>query len=189
MPNPSGFGVPAPFIKFIMKVHFGFLPSCIILMAIPLLVWILYINSSRRVSFYGIGRNEMSAYISGMPVASTKVYAHLFGGFCAAIGAIIATGLIASGDPNLGESFGLKAITAVVIGGVALNGGEGDIWGALFGGLFLTIILIVIVGSTVETFSQNFWNYMIMIIGLVIAVIIKQLGTRERRTVRGGERK
>jgi ribose transport system permease protein len=186
MPNPSGFGVPGDYIKFIMKVHFGFLPSCIILMAIPLLIWLIYMNSSRRISVYAIGRNETSAYISGMPVTSTKVHAHLFGGFCAAIGAIIATGLIASGDPTLGDTFALKAITAVVIGGVALSGGEGDIWGALFGGLFLTIILISIVGSTVETFSQNFWNYMIMIIGLILAVIVKRLSTRERKTVRGG---
>jgi ribose transport system permease protein len=187
MPNPGGFGVPAEYIKFNLKIHFGFLPSCIILLAIPLLIWTIYMKSQKRVAFYGIGCNEISAYISGMPVASTRVYAHLFGGLCATIGAIISTGLIASGDPNLGESFSLKAITAVVIGGVALSGGEGDIWGTLFGGLFLTVILITIVGSTVSTFSQNFANYLILIIGLLIAVIVKLIGARERRVRRAGE--
>ena len=187
MPNPGGFGVPSKLAGFVMKVHFGFLPSSVLLMCIPLAIWVLYMSSAKRISFYGAGRNELSAYVSGMPVARTKIFAHVYGGFCAAVGAIIATGIIVSGDPNLGESFGLKAITAVVIGGVALEGGEGDIWGALFGGLFLTIILITIVSSTIETFSQNFWTYMIMIVGLVLSVIIKQLGVRSRkRAMKGG---
>ena len=180
MPDPSGFGIPIALIRFVMRVHFGFLPSCVILMAIPVLIWVVYMRF-RRVFFYGIGRNEMSAYISGMPVASTKVHAHMFGGLCAAIGAIMVTGLIASGDPNIGEPYGLRAITAVVIGGIALSGGEGDIWGSLFGGLFLTIILITIVGSAVSTFSQNFANSAIMVGGLLIAVIIRQFSMRERK--------
>ena len=184
MPNPGGFGVPVELTQFIMEVHFGILPSCILIMAIPVLIWCLYMKYAKRVSFYGIGRNELSAYVSGMPVTRAKVLAHMYGGFCAAIGAIIATGIIVSGDPNIGESFGLKAITAVVIGGVALDGGEGDIWGAIFGGLFLTIILITIVSSTVETFSQNFWNYMIMIIGLILAVIVKQLTSCENKSIK-----
>lgn len=178
MPTPGGYGIPRDLIRFTTRTHFGFIPSALIFLAVPLIIWLVYINSTRGLSLYGVGGNEKSAYVSGMPVAQTKMFAHVFGGLCSTIGAIAVTGLIASGDPTIGSEFSLKAVAAVVIGGVALSGGEGDIWGGLFGGLFLTIILITIVSSKVSTFSQNFANYLILFAGLLLAVVIKQLGSR-----------
>lgn len=145
----------------------------LLLVALLTIIWLLYMKSVHGVAIYGIGGNEQSAYVSGMDVARSKVLAHLFGGFCAFIGALVTTGLICSGDPNIGAEFGLKAVTAVVIGGVALCGGEGDVWGALAGGYFLSTILIAIISSNVSTFAQNFANYAIMIAGLVLTIVIK----------------
>jgi len=180
MPNPGGFGVPQSLIRFTNRIHFGFIPSALIYLMIPLALWLIYALSVRVVAVYGIGGNEQCAYISGMPVMRIKMLAHIFGGLCAAVGAIAVTGLIASGDPTIGNEFSLKAVTAVVIGGVALSGGEGDIWGALFGGLFLTMILITIVSSKVPTFAQNFANAAILFVGLLLAVLIKLVSEYKR---------
>ena len=67
-----------------------------------------------------------------------------------------------------------------MIGGVALSGGEGDIWGDLAGGYFLSTILIAIISSKVPTFAQNFANYSIMLLGLVLAVVIKLVAEYHR---------
>lgn len=173
MPTPGGYGVPSQLISFVNRSHFGILPTAVIALVLLVAIWLLYMKSIYGISVYGIGGNEQSAYVTGMSVSRNKVLAHLFGGFCAFVGAMVATGLIASGDPNLGYEFSLKAVTAVVIGGVALSGGEGDIWGALAGGFFLSTILIAIISSKVPTFAQNFANYSIMLLGLVLAVLIK----------------
>ncbi len=181
MPTPGGYGVPRELISFVNKTHFGVLPTAVAALAILVILWLLYMKSIYGISIYGIGGNEQSAYVSGMNVARSKVLAHVFGGFCAFVGGLVATGLIASGDPNIGTEFSLKAVTAVVIGGVALSGGEGDVWGALAGGFFLSTILIAIISSKVPTFAQNFANYSIMLCGLVLAVVIK-LGAEYYRT-------
>lgn len=173
LPTPGGYGVPYAMAKFVNKMVFGVVPMSLLLVALLTIIWLLYMKSVHGVAIYGIGGNEQSAYVSGMDVARSKVLAHLFGGFCAFIGALVTTGLICSGDPNIGAEFGLKAVTAVVIGGVALCGGEGDVWGALAGGYFLSTILIAIISSNVSTFAQNFANYAIMIAGLVLTIVIK----------------
>ena len=180
MPTPGGYGVPSQLISFVNKTHFGVLPTAVLALALLVVIWLIYMKSVYGVSVYGIGGNEQSAYVTGMNVPKNKVLAHLFGGFCAFVGALVATGLIASGDPNLGYEFSLKAVTAVVIGGVALSGGEGDIWGALAGGYFLSTILIAIISSKVPTFAQNFANYSIMLLGLVLAVVIKLVAEYHR---------
>lgn len=181
MPTPGGYGIPRQLTGFINKTYLGILPTALLMLLILVVIWVLYMKSVCGISVYGIGGNEQSAYVSGMEVARNKVLAHVFGGFCAFIGAVVVTGLIASGDPNIGYEFSLKAVTAVVIGGVALSGGEGDIWGALAGGFFLSTILIAIISSKVPTFAQNFANYSIMLAGLVLAVVIK-MAAEYRRT-------
>ena len=173
LPTPGGYGVPYAMAKFVNKMVFGVVPMSLLLVALLTIIWLLYMKSVHGVAIYGIGGNEQSAYVSGMDVARSKVLAHLFGGFCDFIGALVTTGLSCSGDPNIGAEFGLKAVTAVVIGGVALCGGEGDVWGALAGGYFLSTILIAIISSNVSTFAQNFANYAIMIAGLVLTIVIK----------------
>lgn len=180
MPTPGGYGVPSRLISFVNKIHFGIIPTAVLALAFLIVIWLLYMKSIYGISVYGIGGNEQSAYVSGMNVARNKVIAHLFGGFCAFVGGFIVTGLVASGDPNIGSEFSLKAVTAVVIGGVALSGGEGDVWGALAGGFFLSTILIAIISSKVPTFAQNFANYAIMLTGLVLAVVIKLAGEYRR---------
>ena len=155
LPTPGGYGVPYAMAKFVNKMVFGVVPMSLLLVALLTIIWLLYMKSVHGVAIYGIGGNEQSAYVSGMDVARSKVLAHLFGGFCAFIGALVTTGLICSGDPNIGAEFGLKAVTAVVIGGVALCGGEGDVWGALAGGYFLSTILIAIISSNVSTFGDG----------------------------------
>lgn len=187
MPTPGGYGIPTGLILGVSKVHFGFLPTSAIVLIALVAIWLLYMKSIFGISIYGIGGNEQSAYVSGMNVAKSKMLAHLFGGFCAFVGGVVVTGLIASGDPNIGYEFSLKAVTAVVIGGVALSGGEGDVWGALAGGFFLSTILIAIISSNVTTFAQNFANYAIMLAGLVLAVVVKLIAEHRRANAKHKE--
>jgi ribose/xylose/arabinose/galactoside ABC-type transport system permease subunit len=50
------------------------------------------------------------------------------------------TARIASGEPLLGGEFPLRSITAAVIGGCSLRGGQGAVGGVVLGVLFVTIL-------------------------------------------------
>ena len=58
---------------------------------------------------------------------------------CALAGIIHAAQLY-QGNPNDGVAFELDAIAAVIIGGTAMTGGRGTIWGTVFGAVILGII-------------------------------------------------
>ena len=89
---------------------------------------------------YAIGDNEQSAVLMGLPVGRTKILVYTFSGFCSALGGIIATFYMGSGNPAYGIGRELDAIACVVIGGTLLSGGIGYIFGTLLGVLIFGTI-------------------------------------------------
>ena len=90
---------------------------------------------------YAIGGNEKSAFMMGLPVASTKIAIYAISGFCAALGGVVFTLQTGSGNPLNGQGLELDAIAAVVIGGTLLSGGVGYMEGTLLGILIYGTIL------------------------------------------------
>ncbi len=87
----------------------------------------------RRTPFgrwvYAVGGNERAAELSGVPVKKVKLRVYVISGFCAAVTGLIISSELTSAAPQLGETFELNAIAAVVIGGAALTGGRGNVRG------------------------------------------------------------
>ncbi len=76
----------------------------------------------------------------GLPVNRTKVHVYILSGFCSALAGILYSIYVESGHGTHGTGFELTTIAAVVIGGIALTGGEGYLLGALFGVLITSLI-------------------------------------------------
>jgi Ribose/xylose/arabinose/galactoside ABC-type transport systems, permease components len=92
----------------------------------------------------GNGANEASSRLMGLPVNRTKVSVYMVSGFCSALAGILYSIYVGSGHGTHGTGFELTTIAAVVIGGVALTGGEGYLIGAVFGALVTALIQILI---------------------------------------------
>ena len=90
------------------------------------------------------GANEQSARLMGLPVNRTKILVYTFNGFCSALAGIFLSIYTKSGQGLLGNGMELTVIAAVVIGGAALTGGEGYVFGALFGTLITIMIQTII---------------------------------------------
>ena len=90
------------------------------------------------------GANEQSSRLMGLPVNRTKVLVYVLSGFCSALAGILYSIYVMSGRGNAGTGFELTAIAAVVIGGIALTGGEGYLIGALVGVLITSLIQSII---------------------------------------------
>ena len=90
------------------------------------------------------GANEQSARLMGLPVNRIKVLVYTLNGFCSALGGIALSMYVGSGHGSYAPGFEMTVIAAVVIGGTMLTGGEGYVFGTLFGVLVYSVIQTLI---------------------------------------------
>ena len=117
------------------------------------------------------GLNEQSSRLMGLPVNRTKVLVYVLSGFCSALAGILYSIYVMSGRGNAGTGFELTAIAAVVIGGIALTGGEGYLIGALVGVLITSLIQSII---QYNGELSSYWVY--IFIGTLMLVFIAVQG-------------
>tara|TARA_R110000751_G_scaffold189187_2_gene295161 strand:+ start:24704 stop:26566 length:1863 start_codon:yes stop_codon:yes gene_type:complete len=141
----GGQPVYADYPDFLMFLSRGTLlglpvPSVLFFLA-ALVTWYIMRWRVFGREIYAVGANETAARLSGVNVASVKFKTYLYCAFLAGISGLILTSRMESGEPGqAGIFWELDAIAAVVIGGTAIRGGEGSVWGAFVGALIIGIV-------------------------------------------------
>ena len=153
----------------------GFIPvPVIILLTVVLTSHFLlqYTKWGRR--WYALGGNEETAFLSGVNVNRYKVSVYVITGVCVGIAAVTLASRIGAALPLMGSGYELQSIAAVVIGGVSLTGGRGNMLGAFLGVLLLGVISNSLNMLNVSAFFQT------MAVGVIIllAVIANQYSQR-----------
>lgn len=119
-------------------------------------------------TIYSIGGNIQAAKLCGINVNKVLVIVYGYAGIMSAVGGIILTARVSSGNPTSGLAYELDAIAATVIGGTSLTGGVGLISGTIIGAL---IIGVLNNGLTLCGVSPN-WQQIIKALIIVGAVTI-----------------
>ena len=136
---------------------------------------------TRRTEFgrqlYAIGGNREAARLSGINIHRNTFIAFLLMGLLYAIGGVVFGGRLGVAHPGMGTYLELDAIASCVIGGAALLGGEGTVFGALVGAL--------VMGSLDNGMSvlavSTFWRYVVKGAVLLGAVFLDITARRLRR--------
>ncbi len=125
-------------------------------------------------SVYAVGGNREATDLAG--VRSGWVVAAVYGisGACAALAAVMMIGRTTIADPNMGSSLELTAAAGALLGGIALSGGVGSIWGAVLGVAFLQVLNNVLSLAGVSTS----WQLIVTGAILVIAVYLDRVRGR-----------
>jgi ribose/xylose/arabinose/galactoside ABC-type transport system permease subunit len=97
-----------------------------------------YTGFGRRV--YAAGGNPVSAYLSGINVKNTYLAVFAISGLCAGLAAMLMTSRAMSGSIEALRGLELDSIASVVIGGVSLFGGRGNMIGVVLGALLIGVI-------------------------------------------------
>ena len=92
--------------------------------------YVLHFTTYGR-KLYAIGNNSMAAQFSGVEVDRIRFTNFVLNGVFAGVVAVLLTSRIGSTRPNIAQGWELEAITLVVLGGVSINGGKGNIVGVL----------------------------------------------------------
>ncbi|MDR2088838.1 MAG: ABC transporter permease [Clostridiales Family XIII bacterium] len=123
-----------------------------------------------RQSYY-VGSNEKAAKLNGINVVKVKIFNYCICGLCAGIAGIIVTARFGSASVTLGSNTALSVITACIIGGASLNGGQGTILGAFLGALFMQVL-----STSLNLLGVNiYWQNLITGIILILAILIDSL--------------
>lgn len=80
---------------------------------------------------YAIGNSSSTARFSGISVNRVRLINFVLNGLFAGIAAVLLTSRIGSTRPNIASGFELEVITLVVLGGVSITGGKGNIFGVI----------------------------------------------------------
>jgi ribose/xylose/arabinose/galactoside ABC-type transport system permease subunit len=147
----------------------------VILFFIVMLVCYFLLRYTRlgRIA-YAIGGNEYTTYLAGVPVKRYKILFYVLCGFFTGMAGITLASRISSAIPTMGADYTLQAIAAVVIGGVPLTGGRGNVWGTFTGVLLLGVIAN---GLNLLHFDASL-QYVLTGLVIVIAVILHEQRSR-----------
>lgn len=117
---------------------FGVLPMPIFILAVIFIIsWYLFTKTKYGFYIRCIGGNEEAAKVSGIPVNSFKIWTYAIMGLYGSLTGLILAAFMSSGLPDIASDTAMDAIAAVVLGGTAIAGGIGTLWGTLGGALIM----------------------------------------------------
>ncbi|PRY01697.1 ABC transporter permease [Allonocardiopsis opalescens] len=144
--------------------------------------WYLGSYRSGR-ELYAIGSEPAAALLSGIPVGRRVFAAFVVNGALAGLAGVIYAARFGTVDATAGTGLELQVVAAAVVGGVAIFGGSGTVYGAALGAALLTTI-----GTSLAVLRINpFWQQ--AVVGLLILAAIgldRLLAVRTARRLRGG---
>jgi len=140
--------------------------------------WFILRRTVLGLHIYSVGSNPEAARLSGIKVWKVLLTVYALSGLLAGLGAVMTSSrLMAANGLQLGQSYELDAIAAVILGGTSFVGGVGTIVGTLIGALIIAVLTngLVLVGVS------DIWQYIIkglVIIGAVALDRYRQAGAR-----------
>ncbi|MQB19506.1 ABC transporter permease [Agrobacterium tumefaciens] len=156
------FGIPVPII--------------VILAVTAIAAFILYrTRYGRHVT--AVGSNRDVAKYSGVAVNRVRTIAFVIQGLCVAIAVLLYVPRLGSTSATTGMMWELQAITAVVVGGTALKGGAGRVWGTICGAFILELV------GNIMLLSNFISEYLIGAIQgaiIIIAMLVQRSLMRQR---------
>ena len=124
---------------------------------------------------YGIGHNEVALRFSGVDVDRLLLRLYTASGCIAGLTGMIYASRVATAKSNAATGYELAVITAVVLGGTSLAGGEGTLLGTVLGVLIITVLQNGLTLARVPSAVQD------VLIGAVLILAVLSYGGRLTR--------
>lgn len=187
MKTPQG-SVPSAIYKGYDASLLGYIPVSFVIIALVFCFW-LYLKRTRYGKhIYAVGGSPRNAFAAGINPVRTQMKAFLISGFIAGIAGLCLTAMTASGNPLQAEDYGIRSLSACIIGGLGFGG-----WGSMSCGLFgagfmvliqnavyhfFTLLPKIIPGFQVSSYWQNLLSDIIVFLGLLMTIVTAK-GQRE----------
>jgi ribose/xylose/arabinose/galactoside ABC-type transport system permease subunit len=154
-------GIPYEFVAFLMSVAVA--------------QFILSLTSFGR-HIYLFGDSPRAAEAVGMPTWRTVTFVYFWAGLFAAVSGILLALRYGESSMEYGAGYDYSAIAAVLVGGTAVQGGQGAVWRTFLGVIVIAVVQMILLLNGM----RQEWQYFIA--GLIVLVVI-MLQTRLSRGV------
>jgi len=144
-----------------------------------------YTKYGRNV--YAVGSNEYAARLAGINTSRIKLISYIISGIMAALSGVILVAQLSLGRDDAGMGSELQVITAVVLGGVSLSGGKGNLLGVIIAVLILGVIRNGMVHLETVVGLSYYWREVAKGSILIIAISIdaaRLIAIKKRQVVR-----
>jgi rhamnose transport system permease protein len=136
-------------------------------------------NLAAGRAIYAVGSNQEAARLAGIDTRLAILAGFTLNGALAGLAALVNSGRFNQIPSNAGLGLEMKVIAAVVVGGTAITGGKGTIFGTLVG-----VILLGAIGPALTFLGINaYWEKAIQ--GVIILAAIASEAVRVQTDVRG----
>ncbi len=160
------FGFPESF-TILGQGYLGIIPIPVIIMGLAFLAgYILLDKFTIGRHIYGVGGNEEASRLSGVNVKKIKYFVYSVSGLLCGIAGVVLLSRTNSGQPKAGTSYEMDIITAVVLGGVSIKGGEGKITGVIAGVLIMGILSNGMIITNVGDYAQRIVQGLVLILAV-----------------------
>jgi len=143
-------------------------PIIVILVTTLICAFILYrTRYGRHVT--AVGSNEDVAKYSGISINRVRTITYVIQGLCVGVAVLLYVPRLGSTSATTGSFWELQAITAVVVGGTALRGGVGRVWGTVCGAIILEVVgNILLLSNFVSEYLIQALQGAIIIIAMLV---------------------
>lgn len=178
--------LPADFLALGTRSVLG-IPVLTVLAVAVLAVVGYYLRTARGGrELYAIGSDPDAATLYGLRVSRRVLGAFMLSGALAGLAGVVYAARYGTVSSNAGLGIELQAVAAAVIGGVAIFGGSGTVWGAAIGAFLLITInrALPIVGI------QDFWQRAVVGVLIIGAIVLDRVlaARQQRRLVEARDR-
>ena len=138
-------GSAAPFIRSLGTGRWMGIPySTLVWLLLALAVWLVLRYTTLGRKLYAVGGNPKAARLSG--VANLRVVAgtYIFSALMAAFAGVILTGYHNIASLTLEGDYAMNSLAAALIGGNAIEGGRGGVWGVVLGAFFMMLLMAML---------------------------------------------
>lgn len=170
------YGLPKSF-AMVGQGYIWVVPIPVIVMMLIFLVGAFILNKTYFGRyFYALGGNEEATRLAGVNISRLKIMVYSLSAFLTSIAGILLMSRINSGQPSAGDGAELDVVTAVVLGGVSMSGGEGRLSGVLTG----TLIIGVLSNGLIIMNVGEYYQMVVKGLVLILAVGFDRVSKKNR---------
>jgi ribose/xylose/arabinose/galactoside ABC-type transport system permease subunit len=181
-------GMPESFVNFGNSKLFGLETPIWFMIAAALVgfAFLTFTVTGRHV--FAIGGNREASRAAGVKIRRIVIGAFIANGLIVGLAGVLTASFYGSPDPTFGNNFELQVITAVIVGGVSFQGGEGGVLRAVLGALLIAMIGGSVVSWGLDPAYANVFTGAILIFAVSADQILHRQRERFQKTMAMRER-
>jgi ribose transport system permease protein len=142
------------------------------IVAIVIIVWLLAKRTQSFTWLLAVGRDDRTAYASGISVTTVRTAAYAAGGLIAGVAGLAMVGLISGSDSTIGPNYTLTSVAAAALGGTSLAGGAGGILGSFVGAVDIFFVENLLTLSHLSVFALQLAYGAVLVVAVVVNALI-----------------